>query len=114
MKKSRCFLESGGRLDCTSCHDPHELPAREERTEFYRQQCLACHETNGCYLAEPVRLARPLSGPASTMYSIVFSPDSATLAAASTGGTVWLWHVADPARATRDGAPLVTPSVVTG
>ena len=56
-----------------------------------------------------VRLARPLSGPASTVYSIAFSPDSATLAAASTDGTVRLWHVADPARATQDGAPLHTP-----
>ena len=56
-----------------------------------------------------VRLAQPLSGPAKTVYSIAFSPDSATLAAASTDGTVWLWHVADPSRATRDGAPLVTP-----
>jgi WD40 repeat protein len=54
------------------------------------------------------RLAKPLPGPASAMYSVTFSPDSATLAAASTDGTVWLWHVADPARATRDGAPLVT------
>ena len=56
-----------------------------------------------------VRLARPLSGPAAAMYSVAFSPDSATLAGASTDGTIWLWHVADPARATRDGAPLVTP-----
>ena len=60
-----------------------------------------------------VRLAQPLSGPASTVYSIAFSPDSATLAAASTDGTVRLWHVADPARATRDGAPLVTPGTGT-
>jgi len=56
-----------------------------------------------------VRLAQPLSGPANTVYSIAFSPDSATLAAASTDGTIRLWHIADPARATRDGAPLVTP-----
>jgi WD40 repeat protein len=55
-----------------------------------------------------VRLARPLPGPAGTVYSVAFSPDSATLAAASTDGTVRLWRVADPARATEDGAPLVT------
>ena len=51
-------------------------------------------------------LGRPLTGPASTVFSIAFSPDSSTLAAASTDGTVRLWHVADPARATPDGAPL--------
>jgi WD40 repeat protein len=56
-----------------------------------------------------VRIAQPLSGPAGNVYSIAFSPDSATLAAASTDGTIRLWHVADPARATPDGAPLVTP-----
>jgi WD40 repeat protein len=60
-----------------------------------------------------VRVARPLPGPAGTIYSVAFSPDSATLAAASTDGTVRLWHVADPARATRDGAPLVTPGTGT-
>jgi WD40 repeat protein len=54
-------------------------------------------------------LGRPLTGPASTVFSIAFSPDSSTLAAASTDGTVRLWHVADPARATPDGAPLHTP-----
>jgi WD40 repeat protein len=54
------------------------------------------------------RLPRQLSGPASTVYSVAFSPDSATLAAASADGAVRLWHVADPARATADGAPLVT------
>ncbi len=56
-----------------------------------------------------VRLTRPLSGAARTVYSIAISPDSATLAAASTDGTIRLWHVADPGRATKDGAPLVTP-----
>jgi WD40 repeat protein len=60
-----------------------------------------------------VRLTRPLSGAARTVYSIAFSPDSATLAAASTDGTIRLWHVADPGRATKDGAPLVTPGEAT-
>ena len=55
------------------------------------------------------RLGRPLRGPTSTVFSIAFSPDSGTLAAASADGTVRLWHVADPARATPDGAPLVMP-----
>jgi WD40 repeat protein len=54
-----------------------------------------------------VPLARQLAGPTSSVYSLAFSPDSAMLAAASTDGTVRLWHVADPARATTDGAPLV-------
>ena len=31
MHKSQCFLASKGRLGCISCHDPHELPAPEEK-----------------------------------------------------------------------------------
>ena len=60
-----------------------------------------------------VRLAQPLSGQANTVYSVAFSPDSATLAAASTDGTIRLWDVADPARPARDGTPLVTPGAGT-
>ena len=59
------------------------------------------------YGNKAVKLPTPLRGPAGTIYSVAFSRDSATLAAASTDGAVRLWHVADPARATRDGAPLV-------
>jgi Flp pilus assembly protein TadD len=48
MRASRCFQRSDGRLGCTSCHDPHVLPGREERETYYRDRCLACHETQGC------------------------------------------------------------------
>ena len=58
MKISRCFRESRGQMDCTSCHDPHRRPAPEEKTEYFRRQCLACHEQKGCKLAEPTRRAR--------------------------------------------------------
>jgi WD40 repeat protein len=47
------------------------------------------------------------------VFSIAFSPDSATLAAASADGTIRLWDVANPAQATQDGAPLVTPGTAT-
>src|SRR6202012_2358134 len=60
-----------------------------------------------------VRLTQPLSGPANTVYSIAFSPNSATLAPASTDGTVRLWHAATPAHAAQDGAPLATPGAGT-
>ena len=68
MKISRCFRESRGQMDCTSCHDPHRRPAPEEKTESFRRQCLACHEQKGCKLAEPIpprpepgRRLRPVS-----------------------------------------------------
>jgi hypothetical protein len=57
MRQSRCFRESEGRLGCTSCHDPHQVPSPEEKTAYFRQQCLACHEQSGCKLPAPKRLA---------------------------------------------------------
>jgi hypothetical protein len=57
MKASRCYRASRGRLGCTSCHDPHQVPAPEEKIAHYRQQCLACHEPAGCSLPEPARRA---------------------------------------------------------
>jgi len=48
IERSRCFTSSGGRLSCTSCHDPHLAPAPAARASFYRDRCLACHESKGC------------------------------------------------------------------
>ena len=35
---SRCYNESGGRLKCTTCHDPHENLAAS-----FDRNCLSCH-----------------------------------------------------------------------
>jgi hypothetical protein len=48
MEASRCFAESGGKLTCVSCHDPHEKPAESEAGRFYRARCLNCHKSKGC------------------------------------------------------------------
>jgi hypothetical protein len=57
MKASRCVRASRCRLGCISCHDPHQVPAPEEKAAYFRQQCLACHEQQGCSFPEPVRRA---------------------------------------------------------
>ncbi|MFL5341540.1 MAG: tetratricopeptide repeat protein [Gemmataceae bacterium] len=59
MVASRCYQKSAGpnRLTCTSCHDPHELPAAERKVEYYRQRCMECHKDHGCTLPLPDRLA---------------------------------------------------------
>ncbi len=38
---SRCVSESGGRLDCVACHDPHRDV--ETSAASYDARCLACH-----------------------------------------------------------------------
>ena len=58
MKLSRCYRESQGRLDCVSCHDPHQAPAPKEKTAYFRRQCLECHEQAGCKLPAAARLAK--------------------------------------------------------
>lgn len=59
MQSSRCFVESQGRLGCTSCHDPHGLPTPVERVDYYRERCLACHSTKSrCQLDEANRRSR--------------------------------------------------------
>lgn len=58
MQVSRCFQGSGGRLGCTSCHDPHRQPTAGERVEFYRSRCQSCHDQGGCSLAGDERRRR--------------------------------------------------------
>jgi hypothetical protein len=60
MHASRCY--QGGtaedRMGCTSCHDPHSVPAPERRVAFFRQRCLACHEKRRCSAPAAARQAR--------------------------------------------------------
>ncbi len=38
---SACARNSGGKLWCGTCHNPHETPARP--AEYFRERCLTCH-----------------------------------------------------------------------
>ena len=47
MRKSACFLKSGGKLTCSSCHDPHSVLRAEAAVSYYRAKCVACHPSVG-------------------------------------------------------------------
>jgi predicted CXXCH cytochrome family protein len=47
LLKSACKQQSGDRLTCTTCHDPHSSPSPSKRVAFYRQRCLQCHNQAG-------------------------------------------------------------------
>ena len=48
MEQSACFIESGGALNCLTCHDPHRKILPAERADHYRPVCLSCHALEAC------------------------------------------------------------------
>ena len=58
MHTSGCYVGSGGKLGCISCHDPHRLPEESAKVEFYRQRCLQCHDEASCDLPLATRRER--------------------------------------------------------
>jgi predicted CXXCH cytochrome family protein len=42
MRKSQCFIQSGGALKCTTCHDPHS-PDHAGDMARYNAVCRQCH-----------------------------------------------------------------------
>lgn len=42
LTRSACFLQSDGRLSCTTCHDPHQRSSQDRAS--YERVCLGCHE----------------------------------------------------------------------
>jgi hypothetical protein len=51
---SRCYTESGNKLDCVTCHDPHHNVVTS--AGWYESRCLQCHSSGG---DEPGRSVNP-------------------------------------------------------
>jgi hypothetical protein len=58
LMQSKCYNRSGGRLSCTTCHDPHARP--ESEATFYDGKCLECH--SGRSAASPGCPVSPKTG----------------------------------------------------
>ena len=43
LRQSACFRGSAGRMTCSSCHDPHNVPRGADAVAWYRGKCMACH-----------------------------------------------------------------------
>jgi Flp pilus assembly protein TadD len=56
--QSKCKRMSGDKLSCLTCHDPHIKVADNEKSAYYRQKCLGCHEQASCKLPIEARNAK--------------------------------------------------------
>ena len=57
LAQSACRRASGEKLWCGTCHDPHSVPAANEKAAFFRGKCLSCHQTSDCRAPQPTRRA---------------------------------------------------------
>jgi predicted CXXCH cytochrome family protein len=44
LLQSKCFVESNGKLGCTTCHNPHDIQHGQVAIDAYNKVCLQCHE----------------------------------------------------------------------
>ncbi len=53
LRQSACFRASGGKLTCTTCHDPHVQPSREVSIAKTNRICGDCHTAIARMAAHP-------------------------------------------------------------
>lgn len=43
LQQSQCYIKSAGKLRCTTCHDPHDIPHGPAASAHYNAVCEKCH-----------------------------------------------------------------------
>jgi predicted CXXCH cytochrome family protein len=92
LRQSRCFLESKGKMGCTTCHNPHDVPRGEAARMAYAKACSTCHasiqlashppgaDCAGCHM--PRRRTEDVVHAVMTDHKIVRRPPAGDLLAA--------------------------------
>jgi predicted CXXCH cytochrome family protein len=57
LAQSACKRNSGEKLWCGTCHDPHSVPSATEKVAYFRGKCLTCHQTSSCSASQVLRQA---------------------------------------------------------
>ena len=84
LAQSACMRNSGGKMWCGSCHDPHTTPQATEKAAYFRGKCLSCHKVQDCHAPAAARSANGDSctachmprGPTSDIQHVVFTDHS--------------------------------------
>jgi len=45
LRRSGCFRQSSGKMNCTTCHNPHDIPRGEQAARHYNSVCRECHNS---------------------------------------------------------------------
>ena len=86
LRQSKCFNQSGGKLTCVTCHDPHSAPRGADAVARYSQKCAGCHTphvaTTDCVTCHmPKRRAEDTPGMVMTDHLIQRRPPARDLVA---------------------------------
>ncbi len=103
LARSACARNSGGKMWCGTCHNPHDKPA--EAVAYYRERCLTCHAQNfpaqaqhpandsdclSCHM--PKRDAKDGGHSAFTDHRIQRRPDDTTSASVASATNIAAWR----------------------